>query len=455
MEETLETMPHPDRETLMQYLNGALPDGASHALQRHLLLCPACEERLVALTPVPASSPSTAPQEEDYQDLIRRLLDSQRAEVAAIRHGLAAERAAAPGLWREIAPEPQERRRLMIDDPRFQTWGFFELLIDRAYEAIQEDPRAAEDLLRLAIDIAGQLGSAGYGPAAGETAQARAWIWLANILRVQGDFQQAEEAFQTAEQHLSSGWLDPLDEALLLELKGPLRRSQGRFEEAIEALDAAIGIYREVNEPHLQGRALGIKGLVLQYKGSFEGAADCFRTSLFLIDGLREPRLVLANQYNLICCLHDAGQNAEAASLIVDARRLIEQMGRRSDLLRLRWTEGKIAAARGRLKTAETILGEVREAFVESTLLFDAALVSLDLATVYLRQHRAEETKRLAAEMIPVFRAREVHREILAALIVFQQAAEMEQLTVGRIEEIAARLRQARGNPQPRLGTEA
>jgi tetratricopeptide (TPR) repeat protein len=444
-------MPHPDRETLMQYLNGTLPDGACRSLQRHLSLCPSCEERLVALAPGSASLSAESP-EEDYQGLVRRLLDSQRAEVAAIRHALAAERAAAPGLWREIAPEPQERRRRrVLDEPRFQTWGFFELLIDRAYTAIQEDARAAEDLLRLAVEVAGRLGDAGYGPGAGETAQARAWIWLANILRVQGDFQQAEAGVWTAEEHLSRGWLDPLDEALFLEVKGALCRGQRRFEEAVELLDAAIAIYREVNEPHLQGRALGIKGLALQYTGDFERAADCFRTSLFLVDGLREPRLMLTSQYNLIRCLHDAGRSAEAASLLEDARRLTEQLGGRSDLLRLRWTEGQIAASRGRLATAEAILREVRGGFAGSALVFDEALVSLDLATIYLRQHRAEETKRLAAEMIPVFRSREVHREALAALIVFQQAAELEELTVGLIEEIAAYLRQARGNPQLRF----
>ncbi|HEY4561922.1 MAG TPA: hypothetical protein VIJ36_03030 [Thermoanaerobaculia bacterium] len=434
-------MPHPDRETLVQYLNGTLPDGAGRALQRHLSLCSTCEERLIALAP-------GAPPDEDYQGLVRRLLDSRREEVAAIRHSLAAERAAAPGLWREIASAPQERRlQRVLDEPRFQTWGFFELLIDRAYTAIQEDARAAEDLLRLAVGVAGRLSAAGYGPGAGETAQARAWLWLANILRVQGDFQGAEAAFQTAEGHLSRSWLDPLDEALLLELKGPLRRGQRRFAEAIELLDGAIAIYREVNEPHLQGRALGIKGLTLQYMGNFAAAADCFRTSLFLADGLREPRLMLTNQHNLIGCLHDAGESAEAASLIADARRLTELVGRRADLLRLRWTEGKIAAARGRLETAEAALCEVREGFLASALVFDAALVSLDLATVYLQQQRSEETRRLAAELIPVFQAREVHREILAALIVFQQAAELEQLTAGLIEEIAAYLRQARGNP--------
>jgi len=433
---------------LVQYLNGLLPDGAGRALQRHLLLCPTCEELLVALAP-------GAPLDEDYQSLIRNLLDGQCEAAATLRHSLAAERAAAPGLWREIAPEPQERRlRRVLDEPRFQTWGFFELLIDRAYTAIQEDARVAEDLLRLAVEVAGRLSPA-YGPGARETAQAQAWTWLANILRVQGDFQRAEAAFQTAEGHLSRSWLDPLDEALILELKGALRRGQRRFAEATELLDDAIAIYREVNEPHLQGRALGIKGLTLQYSGDFSGAADCFRTSLFLADGLREPRLMLTNQYNLICCLRDAGQSAEAASLIADARRLTEQVGRRADLLRLRWAEGQIAAARGHLETAEAALSEAREAFLESPLVFDAALVSLDLATVYLQQQRSEETKRLAAEMIPVFQAREVHREALAAFIVFQQAAELEQLTADLIEEVAAYLRQARGNPQLRFRGEA
>jgi hypothetical protein len=97
----------------------------------------------------------------------------------------------------------------------------------------------------------------------------------------------------------------------------------------------------------------------------------------------------------------------------------------------------------------------VREAFFESSLVFAAELVSLDLAAVYLRQHRAQETKRLAAELIPVFQTRDVHREILASLLVFQQAADLEQLTAGLIEETAARLRQARGNPPPRPGKEA
>jgi tetratricopeptide (TPR) repeat protein len=440
---------HPDRGALERYLGGISPDGESRALQRHLAVCPECEERLLGLL-TPPSPAATAPEEESH-GVIRLLLDDQREAVASLRGRLAAERAAAPGLWRELGGDPEELGRRIWQDSRLQTWGFFEFLVDRAYGLIQEDTRGTEILLRLAVDAAELLVPERYGAGAREAAKARAWTWLANILRVQGHFQQAETAFQTAELYLSRSWLDPLDEALLLELRGALRRGQRRFEEAVELLDAAIAIYREVNEPHLQGRALSIQGLALQYMGDHAAAADRFRRSLFLADGVREPRLLVSSQYNLISCLQEAGQAAEAAELIPDARRMMEQVGKPADLLRLRWAEGRIDGSRGRLDRAGEILREVRQTFLDGGLTFDAALVSLDLAMVYLRQRRSEETRRLAAETIPVFQSREVHREALAALIVFQQAAELDELTAGLIEEITAYLWQARGNPQLRF----
>ncbi len=444
---------HPDQAALERFLGDTLPERESRDLQRHLFICPDCEERLLRLLAGPATSVS---DRDDYHGAIRRLLDDYRSEVGTHRHRLTGERTAASELWRQIEPLPQEGRRLLIwEDARFQSWGFHELLLDRARQETLEIPQRVEDLLRLALDVAELLDGEEYGPGSVEAAKARTWTWLGNAFRVLGDFRQAESAFQTAELFLSRSWLDPLDEALLLELKAPLRRVQRRFDEALELLESAIAIYREVNEPHLQGRALMMKGVVLQYKGDCQEAADCFRDSLFLLDGSREPRLAGMTRYNLISCLQEAGRSAEAAALIPEARRIMEQVGTRSDQGRLRWTEGRVAASLGRYEEAAETFHELREAFLEDGIAFDAALVSLDLATVYLRQRRIEETKRLAAEMIPVFQSREVYREALAALIVFQRVAEMEQLTVGLVEEIESYLRQARGNPQLRFREES
>jgi tetratricopeptide (TPR) repeat protein len=407
---------------------------------------------LAGPVPFPRPAPASPGTGEGYRGLVHRLLNDQRAEIAARRLRLSQERLTAAELWRKVEPLSQDRRRSLIwEDSRFQSWGFFELLVDRSRREVLTDPHRAEDLLRLALDVTEQIGSEEYGPGSGEAARARAWTWLGNALRVLGDFRQAEMAFQTAELYLSRSWLDPLDEALLLELQAPLLRAQNRFDEALELLADAIAIYREVNEPHFQGRALMVKGLTLRYQGDFQGAADCFRTSLFLLDGAREPRLLVAGQYNLIGCLQDAGRNAEAAALIPEARKMIEQAGTRPDLLRLRWLEARVATALGRLAAAEDALLDVRASFLEDALPFDAALVSLDLATLYLRQSRGEETKGLAAGLIPVFQSREACQEALASLIAFQQAAEIEQLTLGLVEEIATYLEEARGNPRLRF----
>ncbi len=452
---------HLDRKALERFLDGGLPEGESRVLQRHLFLCPVCEERLAALLPGSAASPHPARSDRDYGgrgygELIQHLLRDRRTELAAHRRKLAEERRDASRLWREIEPHSATRRRTMIGgDARFRSWGLFELLLDRSRQATFEDPRRAEDLLRLALEVAERLSPEEHGPGSSAAAKTRAWAWLGNALRLLGDFRQAELAFQAAELHLSRSWLDPLDEALILELKAPLRRAQRRFDEAVELLEDAVAIYREVNEPHLQGRALMVKGLALQYKGELEAAADDFRASLLLLDATREPRLMVMGRHNLIGCLHAAGRSAEAAALIPGARRLYEQVGALTYLPRLRWTEGRVLVTLGRPAEAEAALLEVRDHFVEEGMAFDAALVSLDLSTLYLGQGRPEETKHLAAELIPIFQSHEIYHEALASLILFQQAAGMEQLTAGLIEEIAAYLQEARGNPHLKFRDQA
>lgn len=436
---------HLDLETLKRFLDDALPEPASRAVQRHVLICHRCEERLTSLLPGPAQD-SPPPS---YEGLIRRFLDDHRVEISSRRQTMVTEREEAADLWRELEPLGQEERRALVwESPRYQSWGLFEYLMDLAQPAVLEEPRRAESLLRLALDVAEQLDPREYGPGAVEGAKTRGWSHLGNALRVLGEWHQAELAFQTAELFFSRSWLDPVDEGRLLAFKANLRRAQRRFDEALELLDAAIAVFREVNEPHFQGRVWMNKGLALQYKGDVQDAIECFRTSLVLLDSQREPRLIAMSQLNLVGCLQDSGRISEAATLIPEVRRMAEEVGKRSDLLRLRWTEGKVAAAMGRPAEAEAAFLEVREELLADALAFDGALVSLDLAALYFKEGRLDETKKLAAEVVPVFRSREVYREALAALIVFQRAAEMEQLTLGLVDEISDYLRRARGNPQ-------
>ena len=82
---------------------------------------------------------------------------------------------------------------------------------------------------------------------------------------------------------------------------------------------------------------------------------------------------------------------------------------------------------------------------------YDAAMVSLDLALLYVQEGRTGEVRRVAEEMVPVFAAQDVHREAMAALRLFQEAARREEVTAGLVREVVGFLKAARGDRELRF----
>jgi hypothetical protein len=112
-------------------------------------------------------------------------------------------------------------------------------------------------------------------------------------------------------------------------------------------------------------------------------------------------------------------------------------------LIRREWLGGLVAAGIGRSEAAEAALISARDAFLDRKMGFDAAMVSMDLAAFYLRAGRVEEVRCLAEAMIPIFQAQDIHREALAALVLFQEAARREQVTLSFVNRLATYLREA------------
>ena len=134
----------------------------------------------------------------------------------------------------------------------------------------------------------------------------------------------------------------------------------------------------------------------------------------------------------------------EAVEALTEAR---EQAGSFPDAytqVRITWLEGKLAAALGDLDRAEKTFLEVREDLIARSQRYDAAMVSLDLALLYLRQNRTADLLTIAEEMHALFAAEEVPREALAALLVFQEAARKEQLTAEAVQKFLTVLKRLR-----------
>lgn len=95
----------------------------------------------------------------------------------------------------------------------------------------------------------------------------------------------------------------------------------------------------------------------------------------------------------------------------------------------------------------EYVAGEL----VARAIAFDAARACLDLAQLHLRQGRRAEVKRLAGQMVAVFKAQRVHREALAAVLLFQEAAEQDRATIELVRKLSDYLRRAQHDPSLRF----
>jgi tetratricopeptide (TPR) repeat protein len=327
-----------------------------------------------------------------------------------------------------------------------------EHLIEASHEAGFNEPARAIEAANLATVVADRLEPEDCGgEEAWSSLRARAWAQLGNAYRVNVQLASAERAFSVAQSLVDEGSIALLDRAQVHAFLAALRRDQHRFAEAHQLLDRAAFIYKKLGQWHLLGRTFLQRALVCSDSDDSEGEMRLLRQALDLIDPQADPRLFLTARHNLIYALNGSGRSREAFALLFHTRPLYLKTGDRMNLLRLRWLEGQVALGLQRLEQAEVAFREAREGFQELGHVFDAALASLDLASVYIQQGRSGELRRLAEETFAVFQAHDTHQETLAALLVFRDAASMGRAELELVRQVSGFLKRARNNPDLRF----
>jgi len=433
---------HPDRNAFEKFSRGAASIAEERWIEDHLRSgCALCQQQVDdLLRHAFAPAMDEAGQDAAWDRLFAAL--GERLSRAG------SERSEAPARLAELLDRPWEEWPVLLRlDRRLQTLAVCELLIEKSFEEGFRDAARAIGLAERGLLLAGLLDGDRYGRSVVQDLQARAWAYLGNARRIAFDLAGAEEALTRAERLAEGGSADPLEEARILDLRASLLSDQGHFEQAAELLDVVIDIYSELNELHRKGRAMISKGVFLGYSGWHEEAIRQLRKGLSFVDWDREPRLVLMARHNLAWFLTDRGRAEEASRQLERFRHTYHEFSSSWTRLRLAWLEGRIAGRLGRLDEAESTLGEVRRGFLAEGQGYDASLVTLDLARLYLEEGRTAEVRTLAEEMLDVFLSHDIHRQALAALAVFQRAAEMDSATPSLVAEISSYLVRARKNP--------
>jgi tetratricopeptide (TPR) repeat protein len=395
--------------------------------------------------PAEVARPEAADYGPAFRDLSRRLAD-QMGEMARQRRRI-------PALLERLRELPPDDRRIVLrSDPEFHNWALGERLIEESRKSLGSDLEGARELADSAVIVAEALEpGGGFDGALANDLKARAWGARGEVLRRLSDLRGAGEAFAVAEGFIERGTGDALEEAGLLELAAALYRDQSRMAEAHHLLDEAVAVYRRYRDSHRMGRAFIQRGRVHGQADELEPAIEWLRKGLGLIDAEHDRELDLAARCCLMLYLTESGRPREARFLLKATRAEALRHGSPWLLSRLRWLEGKIYHALGFLAEAERALLDARQELLDLKAELNAAAVSLDLAALYGAQGRAGEVRRLAAEILPVFRSRDLPRETIAALLALRQASRMETRSARLLAEIRDHLDRVRHDPKLRF----
>ena len=272
--------------------------------------------------------------------------------------------------------------------------------------------------------------------------RARAWGEYANACRVRDDLPKAEWAMGRALELFNSGSRPPLQRARLAELTAGLLAHQRRFPAAFQALDLARALHERHGDFHDAVSVLVQRAVYTGRSGDPEMGLRLLAQALQCIDRDRDPKLVFIILHNMLLFRVENGDYREANVQLFEMRPLYSHYAGTVDFGKLRWIEGRIAAGLGELGRAERSFLYVREEFGRRGQIYHAAVISLDLASIWLRQGRNAEVVGLVRETLETFRAEYVAREAIAALLMLREALEQDRATLDLLAIVTGVVRQ-------------
>lgn len=420
---------HITRDLLRSVADGELPPRllVRVGLEHLTALCPCCEREVKAWDDErSAGRGSIAPA------LMVHLVAASTSKIAH------AEERAERDLEHLLAlPHDARMARVARSRSRFRGPALVRRLLAASRESMREDFESAFQLASLALSVANRSTHS-------FDLHALAAAAMGNACRAQGDLRTADRHFEYVRFLLHSE--DVTDLAVLAEvddLEGSLRRDQRQFEKAEDLLERAYALYRLAGRADRCTKVRVILADVYFHRGDLHRAISTLAVAIRKIRPEAGVFDYLCARHNLAWYLMSGERFEEAIELFDEDAELFERYGHTVGKIRRCWLEGRIAAGIGQFEKAMTSLLAARDGFISKGLCFDAALVSMDLAGLYLRAGRMAEVRTLAEEMIPIFQSQDIHREALAALVMFQEAARREAVTLAFVERLAVYLREA------------
>jgi tetratricopeptide (TPR) repeat protein len=441
---------HPRTAELERLLLGDLSASQAAPLVAHLIRgCATCRKKMAPLAATVLGSGRSrlepAPDQDSQYDfpLFKAFASARRYASTMAREGSEPDRL--PRLREVPNPEVFSPAERVARD-----WSRCEALLERCRALRSSDPEMMVLTAELAVSLAERLGAETADDPSTTDLQAKAWAELGNARRVADDFPGAETDLARAVEKAGRGTGDPRLLARLMDLTASLYKDQRRFEEARHLLDLVYAIHEQLGDARGTARTLLSMAVSAGDACRVEEAIQLVTRGIALLDGAREPKLMLVAIHNLIWYFVEDGKPAQAHQLFLQSRALFIRHAEPLDLARSHWLEGRIAAGIGDAARAELRFLEARAQLDKAHLSYDVALVSLDLAALWLKAGRTAEIRKLIDQTITIFRNRKIRREALGMLLVLRDALRQERATEALLRTVASDLLRLEEAPAPK-----
>ncbi|HYQ82611.1 MAG TPA: tetratricopeptide repeat protein [Rubrobacter sp.] len=344
-----------------------------------------------------------------------RFNPNRAAEFAATARRLAHERAHArhtiPRLLSVNAPSEWPR---LLDDPLVQTCAAVDRLCEIASTELTREPKYAESVARLAVELSERLPS-DYPAVILAQTRGHAWKDLAKTLSFLGQNDDAFPAFSRAEELLEPFPALQYDNAIVRLNLSIAYQETGRFTEALALLKETADVFRSYRDTRLFTIAGFYEGLLLQRMHRYREARE---THLLVIASSTEiDKETLAALHNAIGFssleLNDftaAEDNlTKAIALYTEIRQPIEAV--KGELGR-----GRLLIRRGLYAQGIAYLRPVRHRFLKHSLAEEAGICGLDMVEGMLQLGKTTDAENLARTIMNEFLAASLNARAITAL---------------------------------------
>lgn len=429
---------HPTATALAAFLHGRLSGRETGSIADHLLSsCERCEAIISELKLA----------ERSNSEMLLELATG--FESASYEHSDECDAAA---LCDELLTFPESRRSIVaLNSERFTNRAVILELLDRAWSLRYTDPSEMLDMASLANSMASALLAGQEDERLANDLCARTLASVGNAERIRSNLRRSESLFQKAAQHIELGTGDPLELAHHLYLRSTLETAKGECSLAMKWAKQARHTFEEYGEEHLSGMATANQASAAVHSDQIELAASLYLQAMSVIDPTVERTTFIAVRHNRAVLLHEQGFHREAMDELQEVKALYCQQKDRTPLLRLKQLEAKIALEMGHMPLAEKRFLEARNGFLAAGLGGAAAELSLELALLYSSQERHREVAAIAEAVVPIFQSCELHKEVIAALLLFRESVARQAITEQSLLQMLDFLQVHQADPEAKL----